>query len=85
MILKAIQILLPRFNVNQMTYAQKVDALDAMENILIGKFENTDNNDVFDETSRLGMFSMWCSSSGFKLKSFHATRSDYSESISNSK
>ena len=61
MILKAIQILLPQFNVNQMTYAQKNDSLDVMENILIGKFENTDNNDVFDETSRLGMFSMWCS------------------------
>ena len=58
MILKAIQILLPQFNVNQMTYAQKNDSLDVMENILIGKFENTDNNDVFDETSRLGMFSM---------------------------
>ena len=58
MILKAIQILLPQFNVNQMTYAQKVDALDAMENLLIGKFENTDKNDVFDETSRLGMFSI---------------------------
>ena len=56
LILKAIQILLPQFNVNQITFAQKVDALDAMENILIGKFENTDNNDVFDETSRLGMF-----------------------------
>ena len=84
MILNAIQILLPQFNVNQMTYAQKVDALDAMENILIGKFENTDKNDVFDETSRLGMFSMWCSLSGFKLKSFDATRSDFSESISNS-
>ena len=59
LILKAIQILLPQFNVNQITFAQKVDALDAMENILIGKFENTDNNDVFDETSRLGMFSRW--------------------------
>ena len=58
MILKAIQILLPQFNVNQMTYAQKNDSLDVMENILIGNFENTDNNDVFDETSRLGMFSM---------------------------
>ena len=58
MILKAIQILLPQFNVNQMTYPEKVDALDAIENILIGKFENTDNNDVFDETSRLGMFPM---------------------------
>ena len=41
-----------------MTYPEKVDALDAIENILIGKFENTDNNDVFDETSRLGMFPM---------------------------
>ena len=59
LILKAIQILLPQFNVNQITFAQKVDALDAMENILIGKFENTDNNDVFDETSRLGMFARW--------------------------
>ena len=59
LILKAIQILLPQFNVNQITFAQKIDALDAMENILIGKFENTDNNDVFDETSRLGMFSRW--------------------------
>ena len=37
LILKAIQILLPQFNVNQITFAQKVDALDAMENILIGK------------------------------------------------
>ena len=67
-----------------MTYPEKVDALDAIENILIGKFENTDNNDVFDETSRLGMFPMWCTWSGFKLKSFDATRSDFSESISNS-
>ena len=60
-ILNAIHILLPRFNENQlsqMTNSQKADALDTMGNILIGVFENTEDNDIFDETSRLGIFSI---------------------------
>ena len=40
-----------------MTNFQKMDALDAMKNILVGLFENTHNNIVFDETSQLGRFS----------------------------
>ena len=61
-ILNAIQILVPHINKNQirqMTKTQKIDTLDAMGNILIGVFENTNKNGVFDETSRLGMFSIW--------------------------
>ena len=63
-ILNAIKILLPGIKQNQrrqMSIAQKVDALDAMGNILIGVFENTDENYVFDETSRLGKISIRCS------------------------
>ena len=64
--MNAIHILLPRFNENQlsqMTNSQKADALDTMTNILIGVFENTEDNDIFDETSRLGNFSIWNSDS----------------------
>ena len=63
-ILNAIKILLPSIKENErMTIAQKVDALEAIGNILIGVFENTDENYVFDETSRLGKISIRCSNS----------------------
>ena len=80
-ILNAIKILLPSIEENQrsqMVDARKVDALDAMGNILIGVFENTDANNVFDETSRLGKFSIRYSLSQFTRE---ATRHDFLKPI----